>query len=301
MSPERIADVDAFVQRHFTWPGTLRLHRVALGRDILRAPANLLLSPVLVLVRVLGWLCGRFGLHAMSAWLRGRRILLRTSVAARLEAAILSELCGVPLAGADRLRSPAALRHALRAAPRFCEAQHRRGDAAGAGPVADRIMSAISEYTGTRSAMAEVAAALIALVVGAIALRSLTPGMISMAPGIAGAVSLSAAIADFPLGTVLGGIWYRIFPVGPSLALVAATLFGLMLLGSVITAFAGALADPVQVRIGIHRHRLIRLVAILDAELEGRPSLPFVAHAHFLARIFDIWDACLSLLRVFRN
>ena len=51
----RLALVDAFVQRHFTWPGTLRLHRAALGADILRAPVNVLMSPILVLARLAAW------------------------------------------------------------------------------------------------------------------------------------------------------------------------------------------------------------------------------------------------------
>src|SRR5262249_43831879 len=37
--------VDPFVDRHFSLTGTLRLYRQAIGWDLLRVPANLLLSP----------------------------------------------------------------------------------------------------------------------------------------------------------------------------------------------------------------------------------------------------------------
>lgn len=298
---ERTRDVDAFVRRHFTWPGTLRLHRAALGRDILIAPVNVLLSPVLVLVRMSAWLCGRLGLRSASGWLRRRRVLLRTAVSARVEGAILSELCGVPLPDGDRPGDPAALRDALLAALRWREAPRSGADMSGVEPMADRVMHAVADYAGTRSAMAEITAALVALAVGAVAFRSVTPGLISMAPGVAEAVSRSAAIADFPLGAALGGLWYGVFPVGPSPALVGATILGLVLAGSVLAAFAGILADPVQAGIGMHRRRLLRLVAVLDAEFEGRPSAPFVAREHFLARGLDLWDAALSLVRVFRS
>ena len=87
---DREGEVEAFVRRHFTWPATLRLHRAALGPDILRAPANVLLSPVLVLARLSGWVCGRLGLRRAADWLLRRRLLLRTAVAARVEAAIVS-------------------------------------------------------------------------------------------------------------------------------------------------------------------------------------------------------------------
>ena len=60
---------DAFVRRHFTWPGTLRLHRAALGFDILRAPINVVLSPILVLARLAAWVCRKLRL-AQHAQLR---------------------------------------------------------------------------------------------------------------------------------------------------------------------------------------------------------------------------------------
>jgi hypothetical protein len=162
-------------------------------------------------------------------------------------------------------------------------------------------MRAVADYTGTRSAVGELTTALLTLAVGAIAFEALTPGMISMAPGVAEAVHRGTAIADFPLGSTLGSVWYRVFPAGPSPLLVAATVAGLVLLGAVIAAFAGTIADPLQARIGIHRRRLLRLLATVDAELEGKDVQPFVAREHLLVRAFDLWDGALSVLRVFRG
>ena len=96
-SLEWASEADAFVTRHFTWPGTLRLHRAALGLDILRAPVNVLLSPILVIARLSGWLCRLLGLRRAADWLLSRKLLLRTAVAATVEAAILAELLRVPL------------------------------------------------------------------------------------------------------------------------------------------------------------------------------------------------------------
>ena len=50
----RRAGVDRFVDRHFAWRGALRLHRAALGWDVLRAPANIALG------------LPQFGLHVAS-------------------------------------------------------------------------------------------------------------------------------------------------------------------------------------------------------------------------------------------
>jgi hypothetical protein len=74
-----------------------------------------------------------------------------------------------------------------------------------------------------------------------------------------------------------------------------------MLLGSVIAAFAGIFADPLQARLGIHRRRLMRLFETLDAEMGGARDKPFAAQEHLLPRTFDLWDAALAVLRVFRG
>jgi hypothetical protein len=294
----RLDLVDAFVRRHFTWPGTLRLHRAAIGLDILRAPVNVLMSPILLLARLSAWICRRLHRHRAADWLSRRRFLLRTAVAARVETAVLTELLDVPLVHGE---NPEALRQAILVAPRLREAIRRSGSVGGAQEMAEGVMRAVAEYTGTRSAIAELTTALVTLAVGALAFQALTPGMISMAPGVAEAVSRGTAIADFPLGSRLGSVWYAVFPAGPAPWLIAATVAGLVLLGSVVAAFAGTLADPVQARLGIHRRRLMRLLDAVDAEVAARHPRPFVAHEHLLVRVFDLWDAALSMLRIFRG
>lgn len=63
-------------------------------------------------------------------------------------------------------------------------------------------------------------------------------------------------------------------PIEPSL--LALTIIGLVLLRSVVGAFAETIADPVQVWLGTHRRRWIRLRDTLDAEINGLSEKPFV-------------------------
>ncbi|NUB43422.1 hypothetical protein GEU84_003415 [Fertoebacter nigrum] len=293
--------MDAFARRHFTWPGTLHLHGAAFGWDILRAPVNVMLSPVLVLVRSVAWMCRKLRMPRVAERLLALRLLLRTAVSARVEAAILTDLLDVSLAPGRAIPDRASMARAILAAPRFREMMRSRGTVAAAEATAERIIGAVGDYTATRSSIAEFTTGLVTLAIGAIVFQALTPGMMSMAPGVAEAVSHGNAVADFPLGRGLGGVWYGVFPVGPSPGLVAATVAVLMLVGSVVAAFAGVLADPVQVRLGIHRRRLERLFATLDAEMDGTRATPFAAQEHLLPRTFDLWDVALSLLRAFRG
>ncbi|SEN20959.1 hypothetical protein SAMN04488003_11140 [Loktanella fryxellensis] len=297
----RTARVDAFARRHFLWPGTLRLHRQALGWDILRAPVNVLLAPVALVLRALAWVLTRLRLPRAAAMLRRPRLLLRTAVAARVEALVLADLLDVPLDARTAASDRAALAQAVLAAPALRDAVRRCGDVAGARGMADRIVTAVADYSGTRAALSEITTALLTLILGAIAFHAVTPGAISIAPRLAGAMSKVAAIAAFPLGDTLGGVWYGAFPVGTPLWLTLALLVALIAAASLVAAFAGVLADPVQVWTGLHRRRLLRLLATCDAATEGATDRPFATHEHLAVRVFDLWDALLLVLRSFRG
>ncbi|WP_187970178.1 DUF6635 family protein [Aquibium microcysteis] len=295
------ARVPAFVGRTFLWPGTVRLHRAALGPDVVRTPANVFLSPVLVLVRLTGWTCAALRFERAAGWLRSRRILLRTDVSARLETAILQNLLGIGTSqhAVDIRRH--GLAPAILAAPELAATFDGLPEPQEARLRADRIAEAIAEYSGTRSAVAELTTALLTLIAGAALFHALTPGMISIAPGVAEALARSTAVAAFPLGEMLGGLWYGVFPARTDPWLVAASLACLMSLGALVTTFAGLLADPLQALLGIHRRRLLRLIDTVEAELCGAGGRPFVAREHFMARVFDLWDAALSLVKALKG
>lgn len=297
----RRAMIDGFVARHYSWPGTLRLHGAALGWDILRAPFNVALSPILVLTRIAAYLCRCAGWRGNADRLARRRILLRTSVARRVEALIVTDLLGLPLDRGAETRDPTALARAVLAAPQLREMIRMRTSAAEAEALGQRIAGALGEYTGARSAVAEMTTTLCVLVVGALAFQALTPGMISMAPGVADAMARTSAIATFPLGQMLGGMWYGMFDVDASAWLVGTAVAGLVMIGSVFAAFACVFADPLQCRLGIHRRRLGRLLDTLEEEFLGRGDKPFVAREHFFARLLDLCDALASAVRIFRN
>lgn len=159
----RRAMIDDFVARHFTWPGTLRLHCAALGWDILRAPVNVALSPILVLTRFAAYLCRRLGGRGTADWRSRRRILLRTTVARRVEVLIVTDLLDLPLDEGAAARDPSALVRAILAAPQFREAIRTRRSAAEAEALGQRIAGALGEYAGARSAVAEMTTTLCVL------------------------------------------------------------------------------------------------------------------------------------------
>jgi hypothetical protein len=291
--------VDGFATEQFGWRGTLALHRHALGSDILRAPLNVLLSPVLVLTRLLAALCSLLRLRRAAQWLRGRRIVLRTQVAAQVEAGLVTELLGVQLPVAPNGVAPdsTVLSGAILAAPQFRACFRAKADLVAVTASVGRIVSAIAEYSSARSAVADITTALLALSIGGLVFQAVTPGMISMAPTLAGEV----AVVNFPLGQTAGAMWYGVFNASASPWLLAGNVAALLLAGSVIGAFAGILADPVQVRLGIHRRRLVQFVDAVEDDLLGTGQKGYTAREHFYARFMDVGDAVASVLRIFRS
>jgi len=292
--------VDGFIAEHFSLRGTLLLHRHALGGDILRAPVNVMLSPLLVLTRILAGFCGLLRLRRAARWLRGRRVVLRTRVAAQVEAAVVSDLLGVRLPDGAPLDSGGLSREIL-AAPQFRNLFRTKADVAAITQASAGIATALAEYSGARSAVADITNALLALVIGGLVFHAVTPGMISMAPTLANAFALETAVAHFPLGQTVGAMWYGVFPAAASAGLLAANIAGLLMLGAVIGAFAGVVADPVQTHSGIHRRRLLRLVDAVEDALVGTGAHPYTAREHYYARFVDVWDALVSALRIFRS
>jgi hypothetical protein len=301
---ERHARVDAFVDRHFSLRGTLSLHRAALGWDVLRAPANLMLTGPTILLKL-----GAAGARAAGAkkagrWLETRNLFLRTAVAGRIEHLIRTDLLELPEPGAEKggrdplaealLEDPAV--QAAMAAP-LARIAERAGDPT----VSGRMAEALSTYVGTRAAASEIATAFVSVAIGAGLFKQLTPGMMSLGPSVAAAMAHQTAIASFPLGASLGGLWYSAFPATASTGLVVGTTAALGFASAGLAAFAGILTDPVQRSLGQHQRRLHRLLDVLEEHLRGRDDVSLKVRDHYVAKLMDLLDYLAIAARVARG
>lgn len=314
---ERHARIPDFIDRHFSLAGSLRLHRHAVGRDLLRGPANLLLAaPQLALT--LGAAAGRAAarklpdpgaarLRAFAGWLDGRRLFLRTDVGAEIEWLLYAELIELPYVQAhpahgQRVTTRDALAEAIFADPRIDEALRRvvreigrRADDPG---FRARLADLMATYTTSRAAATDIASSLLSLGVGALAFRQITPGLLSLGPAVAGAIAKHMAVASFPLGAGVGGLWYGVFPAHPAPLLVAGVGGSLLLAAASLAAFAGVVADPVQRRLGLHQRRLEKLVTAIEADLRGEGPAGLMLRDHYVARVLDLLDVLRAIHRL---
>ena len=161
-----------------------------------------------------------------------------------------------------------------------------------------RLEEVLTTYTGTRAAAAEITTTLIALGAGALTVKQATPGALALGPVLATIMAQQAAGASFPLGATLGGLWYGLFPVAASPALMAGVTWGLVGVGAVAAAFSGVIADPVQRRLGLHRRRLLRLIGALEAQFFSDEAAGLVVRDHYVSRLLSLFELLAGAYRV---
>jgi hypothetical protein len=286
--------IDAFIDRHFSLAGSLALHRHAIGWDLVRAPANLLLAGPTLLVKLASWAARRAGSRRVADRLARLRLLLKTDVSSEIEWLVMSELLEIPCQRTDR----ASYRDALAATILADERVAERLDTESGKLAGCRFASAVQDYLGSRSATAEIATGVAAAGFGALAVKQATPGLATLSSALAAMIAQHAAIAAFPLGAGLGGLWYGLFPVAAGPGMLAATMGWVFLSAAVLAAFSGIVTDPVQRRLGLHRRRLLRLMQELERTFGGEAGRDPTLRDHYVARLVDLFDLVALALRV---
>ncbi|MFT3974323.1 MAG: hypothetical protein QM699_12995 [Amaricoccus sp.] len=296
--------IDPFVRANFSIAGSARLHRRAVGWDLLKAPANVALSVPQILLRLGSGAAGRLGSPGLARRL-DRDIFLATAVAGELRWRLMTDLLRLPFVDAERVSADDGLAEAILAHPQvqaLLAAAGRAAAARGDDPAfRARLEASLAGYTGTRAAAAEITTGLVALGTGAVAFQKATPGALALGPVLAGTLAQSSAIAGFPLGSAAGGLWYGAFPAQASAGLVTAATAGVMGVAAVATAFAGMISDPVQRAAGLHHRRLAALVDSLEAGFRADDHKGFVAYDLYVARLMDLGDLLFGLTRTLRS
>jgi hypothetical protein len=298
---DRRQRIGAFVDRNFSLRGSIELHRAAVGWDIVRAPLNLAMAAPQVGLLVAAHAARKLGAPRIAAQLGSKRLVVHTAVGKELAWRLHADLLELPYRSGDRITSKDALAETILSDPRVVAALTPALEALGttgdAPALRRRLEIAMAEYSRTRAAATEITTALLSLSAGALALRKLTPGAMTLGPTLAAAIVQRAAVMSFPMGGALGSLWYTLFPVAPSAVLVAGLTGGLLAASTVASAFAGVLADPVQRKLGLHQHRLRRMLDALERQMEDPAAPGFAVHDHYVARLLDLFDVAGAVVR----
>ena len=263
--------IPAFVARHFGWRGTLPLHRLALGPDLLRAPFNVLLVGPTLFLRLAAWVSRQIGLERLGAWLARRNLFVETDLARGVADLVLTELLGITPGNASL---PPGWR--------------------------ERARDLIAEYVAARHAVAEFAAGFVTIGVGLALVHALTPSAISLGPILANELAQREAIEGFWLGSWAGAIYHGWYPAKASWPEVIGTTIAVMAGFALLATFMGLLTDPIQQALGLHRRRLQHLVATLERVALGQRDADLGLPDLYVARITDLADIALMAFRLTR-
>ena len=291
-----------FVDRNFSLRGSLNLHREAIGWDIAKAPLNLAMAAPQVGLLIASHAARKLGAPRLAQELGSKRLTVQTAVGRELAWRMHADLLELPYATDGRGTTKDALAETILSDPRVVAALTPALDALGTTGedpgLRQRLEAAMTEYGRTRAAATEITTALLSLSAGALALRKLTPGALTLGPSLAAAIVQRAAVMSFPMGGALGSMWYTLFPIAPSAVLVAGLTGGLFAASTVASAFAGVVADPVQRKLGLHQLRLRRMLDALERQMKDPAAPGFAVHAHYVARLLDLFDVAGAMARM---
>ncbi|WP_049723402.1 DUF6635 family protein [Gilvimarinus polysaccharolyticus] len=277
------ARIPSFVKQHFFYPGAWHTNRRALGWDILRAPFNLLWVPFYIVFRSLAWLSHTCGGAKLAHQLMRIPSGMQTDVQRYLMTCAERELL-MRSENKNRLRECIVAAIVGHESLTQLDAEHEQR-------LGRNLANALTQYTLTRTATADISNTLVATLAGAFTLQKFTPGGLAIGVVLAGAFANRAAAWDFILGPTLGGWYYTLFPVEPGASLVVLSATGVMALMAVFACFSGLISDPLQGCLGIHQRRLRHMLDSVERDFKRQTQGSFRPKDAYLARLMDIIDA----------
>lgn len=297
----RKAKVSEFVERYFSFKGALKLHRKAFGRDLYKAPLNIMWLIPLTINRAATYVLEKIGAEHLADLLKRMPSGWETDVQKEVSWLIYTELLELPYQQDGReSRKDVLLEEILRdpglnelLAEYLSEINQKSSDP----DFRKSLEQNLREYATSRIAVSELAGSLITLSTNYAAFHKAAPGALSSGTALAGIMAEKIAISQFWLGPTLGAWYYSLFPVAASTGLVIAATSSILAGLAIITTFTGIVTDPIQARLGLHQKRLYKFLDTLHAELSGAQGAEFHLKEQYIARIFDIIDLLMAALR----
>ncbi len=297
----RKAKVPEFVQKHFSFRGALKLHRKALGKDLYKAPLNVLWLAPFALIRVGSAILKKLGLTRFSRLLYRLPTGFETDLQKEVNWLIYTELLELPYIQSDRTSTKDALLEAILQDEKLAdlldryliEIQKRSTEK----DFRQSLEKNLLEYAASRSSAAELAGNLLTLCTTYAAFHQAMPGVLTAGSATAAAIAQNTAITQFWLGPTLGAWYYALFPAAASTGLVISTVGTLTVGLGLLTTFIGIITDPLQAKLGLHQKRLLKFLDALEQKIRRKGEKQYAIKDIYVSRVFDIVDLLLVVLR----
>jgi hypothetical protein len=258
----RRAQVNSFVDQHFSLSGTLAIHRRTLGFDLIRNVLNAYFAmPCMAVKKAVAWL-ETLGMDRLAYLLNLLPSGLRTDYQKEVERLVARELLSLPDALIEEMKKDPALESWMGSGG-LSELQALFG----ARSLQPQLQSDLLAYSSRRAGITEMAGSVVTLFAAYRWFHNSSLGAFEMGRRLASEHAHKNAVSHFFLGKKVGSVFYKTFPVAPSKnEIMIATIIVVVAL-SALTLLTVILSDPVQHRMGIHRRQILKLLDSLESKM----------------------------------
>ncbi|MFL5813936.1 MAG: DUF6635 family protein [Bdellovibrionia bacterium] len=268
----RRAQVNGFVDQHFSLGGTLAIHRKTLGFDLVRHVLNAYFAvPCIAVKKAVAWL-ETLGMDRLAHVLNLLPSGLRTDYQKEVERLVVRDLLQLPLAKVRDGQESNALLEELKKDPAVASWLENGGSSElqelfGPRMLQSQLMPDLLAYSSRRSGITEMAGSAVTLLAAYKWFHNTSLGAFEMGRRLARDHAHKNAVSHFFLGKKVGSVFYQAFPVAPSKnEIMIATVIVVVAL-SALTLMTVILSDPVQHRMGIHRRQILKLLDSLESKM----------------------------------
>lgn len=291
---KRREKVSAFVKKHFSFTGALRLNRKVFGSDLYKAPLNVFWAMPYTGLKASSLVMKRIGIKKIPSLIDRLPVGFETRLQREINWLIFTDLLELPYDQNERKSEKDDLAEEIFNQPEISSLFVDELSTINQKSKDHRFRAALERnlrnYSGSRIATSELAGSIISFSAGAGMFGKMTPGAMTFGGGLASALAQYTAISNFVLGPTLGGIYYSIFPATASMGLVIASTGSVLAALALLTSFSGIITDPIQSKLGLHQKRLNKLIDSLDKDLRGIGDSGLHFKEQYIARIFDLLD-----------
>lgn len=293
--------IPSFCQDTFSLIGAWDINKKAFGKDILKAPANVVWTPLYFLGTGLGKGLGKLKLDKASKALADLPAGFTTDVELEVQWRIYTQFIKLPYQQENRSFTDNRLLEIIledeSLAPiidqSMASISQLTQDEAGKNILTDRIY----EYTDSRKAASELSSTLIGTATGYLTSKTLNFGAVGLGQSLAATAAYHSAVSSFALGNTLGAAFYSVVPVSASTSAVVLSTGGVAAVLGAVSAFAGVIADPIQNKLGLHEKKLHKLVDALERQLKSNEQTSLDIKDGYAARVLDVLDFLTMIVR----
>jgi hypothetical protein len=285
--------IHPFTDRNYSFQGSLKIHKKAIGWDLFFVPVNIVWSLVKLLAVFFSFLAGKVGLSYISRKLKHLPPSFETATEKEINWLIYSELLELPFEQGERTSTKDALLDEIlnditlkKVVNDFVGEIRTKQESIN---FKEGIEKKLQEYGTTRVSSSELASNLLLITSSYATLGRASFGALSAGNLVGASIAHSMAVSNFWLGSTIGGWYYAVISVSVPLFVIIPIIGIVIMLMAIVSTFIGVFIDPLQSKFGWHQKRLLGLIESFQDDLLSK-SNNYHLKEKYCSRVFDVLD-----------